>query len=57
MVRKTTRSDIQRICASFTIGQIELIQRLVDDGGFGNNKSKVVEQIVLRFLDQRGLRS
>jgi Arc/MetJ-type ribon-helix-helix transcriptional regulator len=56
VVKKIARSDIQRICVSFTNGQAELIQKLVGEGDFGNSKTEVVKEIVLKYLDERRIR-
>lgn len=53
MSKRKEPTGTQRICVSFTHGQVDLIKELVSRGQFGGNSSEVVKQIVLKYLSDR----
>jgi len=57
MRRKNLKvSDSKRICVNFTVGQITLLDRLIEQNGkLGGNKAEVVKQIVLKYLTENHL--
>jgi len=57
MYRKKSKvSDSKRVCVNFTIGQINLLDKLIEQNGeLGGNKAEVVKQIVLKYLTEKHL--
>ena len=50
MAKKKNPSDISKICAIFTLKQIDAIEKVLAEGRWGNKRSEVVKNLVMKYL-------
>lgn len=53
MVKQSDQSTTKKIGISFTVKQINLIDRLVDSGELGGNRAEVIKTIVMFYLKEK----
>lgn len=57
MPKKKSQKTPRRIAVTFTEGQLELIDQLVEVNVLGGNRADVINQIVMDYLKDTGKRS
>jgi len=54
--RRLKATDSKRVCIYLTDGQLQLIDKITEDGKFGKNTADVIKGITLQYLDKHHIR-
>lgn len=55
-MKKTKRlSESRKLGVNFTLKQIEMLEKIVSEGKFGNNKADVIKGIIMLYFAENHL--